>query len=334
LWPISQGADRILNSTRPGPFHPWQRSPGRAYTVGVKRLLLIALAAFVLFLIGGAVWTLADLPPVSMVLRHGFSHAPEPTGKVETFEGVTFVEIGPGCFRMGSNKRAEGGDLLGQWCARLGLPWGDQPEPSDEMPVHWVEFRRGFFMAETEVTNSQYEAFDPKHERSEFSRGDNDPVVEVSWEDARKYCAWLGENSGRNIRLPSESEWECACRAGSRREFCFGDDEKRLGEYAWYEKNSDYTAHEVGTRRANAWGLHDFHGNVWEWCEDTYHPNYKEASADGTAWTEGGSPFRVVRGGGFIGGAEGCRSAYRYWLDPGIRWDILGFRPAYWPSDP
>jgi formylglycine-generating enzyme required for sulfatase activity len=293
----------------------------------------MALVAFVLFLIGGAVWTLADLPPVSMVLRHGFSYAPEPTGNRETFEGVEFVEIGPGCFLMGSNKRAEGGDLLGRWCARFGLPWGDQPEPSREMPVHWVEFRRGFFIAETEVTNSQYEAFDPKHERSESTPGDNDPVMVVSWEDARKYCAWLGEKSGRNIRLPSESEWECACRAGSRREFCFGDDEKRLGEYAWFGANCEGGAHEVGTRLANAWGLHDLHGNVWEWCEDTYHENYEGAPADGTAWTEGGTPRPIYRGGGFDGRAEDCGSAVRGWFGPGFRWYYLGFRPAFWPSD-
>ena len=95
------------------------------------------------------------------------------------YEGVTFVEIGPGCFRMGSNKGGEGGDFLGRWCARLGLPWGDQPKPSDEMPVHWVELPRGSWIAKHEVTNAQYEAFDPNHERSKDSPGDNDPVVEV-----------------------------------------------------------------------------------------------------------------------------------------------------------
>ncbi len=306
----------------------------------MKRLLLIALVAFVLFLIGGTVWTMAELPSVSMVLRYGFNYHPEPTGNLETFEGVKFVEIGPGCFRMGSRKNAEGGDSLGWWCARLGLPWGDQPKPSDEMPVHWVEFPRGFFISRTEVTNEQYEAFAPKHERSDSSPGDNDPVVEVSWEDARKYCAWLSEKSGQAIRLPSESEWECACRAGSRREFCFGDEEKRLVEYAWYDANCDYTAHEVGTRRANAWGLHDLHGNVWEWCEDTWHETYKGAPADGTAWTEDGeewepgTPVRVGRGGGFDDWAVLCRSALRDWDVPGYRRMDLGFRLAFSPSDP
>jgi formylglycine-generating enzyme required for sulfatase activity len=305
----------------------------------MKRLILIAGIAFVLFLVGSLLWIVAGLPPVGMVWHYGFSYGPEPTGQVETFEGVTFVEIGPGCYRMGSNQGAEGGDLLGQWCARFGLPWGDQPKPSDEMPVHWVEFRRGFLIAETEVTNAQYEAFDPKHERSGYSSGDNDPVVDVSFEDAKKYCAWLSEKSGKAIRLPSESEWECACRAGSKREFCFGDDEKRLGEYAWYDGNSNGKAHAVGTRRANAWGLHDLHGNVWEWCEDTYHLSYEGAPADGTAWTEGGeewepgAPVRVDRGGSFYFGAGCCRSAVRSRGRPGFRLRSLGFRPAFWPSE-
>jgi len=305
----------------------------------MKRLFLIVLALLLLSAIGIFVWTVAGLPPVRMVWRYGFSYHPEPTGEEETYEGVKFVEIGPGCYRMGSREGSEGGDLLGRWCARFGLPWGDQPEPSDEMPVHWVEFPRGFFIAETEVTNAQYEVFDPKHERSEYSPGDNDPVVDVSWDDAKRYCAWLSEKSGQAIRLPSESEWECASRSGSKREFCFGDDEKLLGRYAWYDANSDGKAHEVGTRRANAWGLHDFHGNVWEWCEDTYHENYEGAPADGTAWTEGGevwqgAPLRVFRGGCCSNPAEVCRSAFRNGDGPGF-WDWrLGFRPAFWPLDP
>jgi formylglycine-generating enzyme required for sulfatase activity len=305
----------------------------------MKRLFLIVVFLVLLSGIGVLAWTVAGLPSMHMVWCYGFSYHPEPTGQVKPIGGMEFVEIGPGCFLMGSEKKARGGDWLGRWCARIGLPWGDQPKPSVEMPVHWVEFPRGFFIAETEITNERYEAFDLKHERSEYSAGDRDPVVDVSWEDAKKYCAWLSEKSGQAIRLPSGSEWECACRAGSKREFCFGDDEKLLGRYAWYDANSDNKVHQVGTRRANAWGLHDFHGNVWEWCEDTYHENYEGAPADGTAWTEGGeewkpgTPLRVYRGGGFDFGAEICRSAYRYRSRPGGRYRDLGFRPAFWQSE-
>ncbi len=149
-----------------------------------RRIVLIGIA---LFLVGVAViaWTLAGLPPVKYVLRYGISPGCEPTGETQEYEGVTFVEIGPGIFRMGSTANAEGGDWLGKLCKPFGLPWGKQPEPSDEMPVHWVEFRRGFWIATTEITNAQYERFDPKHERREDSNGDNTPVVEVSWQDAK-----------------------------------------------------------------------------------------------------------------------------------------------------
>ncbi len=298
-----------------------------------KRIFVGVVAALILAGIGIVAWTLAGLPPVRMAWRYGFSYGPAPTGQVKPIGGIKFIEIGPGCFRMGSRQYAEGGDFLGRWCTRLGLPWGDQPKLSDEMPVHWVEFPSGFWIARTEVTNQQYEAFNPKHKRSEYSPGDLDPVVDVSWEDAKKYCAWLSEQSGHAIRLPSESEWECACRAGSQREFCFGDDEYRLDEYAWYDANSDGKVHEVGTRRENAWGLHDFHGNVWEWCEDTYHEDYEGAPADGRAWTEGGVLWhgarnRVYRGGCWEFPAVYCRSADRYRYVPKVRYRLLGFRLA------
>ncbi len=299
-----------------------------------RRIFIGLLAALVLFGVGIVAWTVAGLPPVCMVWRYGFDHGPEPTGQVRPVEDFEFVEIGPGCFLMGSRQGAEGGDLLGRWCARLGLPWGDQPKLSSEMPVHWVEFPRGFWVSRTEVTNQQYEAFEPEHERGEYSSGDRDPVVDVSWEDATAYCAWLSEKAGLPIRLPSESEWECACRAGSRREFSFGDDEKLLREYAWYAANSDRHTHEVGTRRANAFGLFDLHGNVWEWCEDTYVPNYEGAPDDGSAWSAGGSPLRVFRGGGWGFPAGLCRSARRFGLDPSDPGRFLGFRPALGLLDP
>jgi len=197
------------------------------------------------------------------------------------------------------------------------------------MPVHWVEFPRGFWIARTEVTNAQYEVFDPEHERTAFSPGDEYPAVQVSWKDVTRYCDWLGERSGRDLRLPSESEWECACRAGSSHEFCGGDDEQRLGEYARFSVNSNRRLHAVGTRRANAWGLSDLHGNVWEWCEDTYQASYVGAPRDGTARTVPVSPYRVFRGGSFGEKAANCRSAIRDGSIPDFRDIVLGFRPAF-----
>jgi formylglycine-generating enzyme required for sulfatase activity len=233
---------------------------------------------------------------------------------------------------MGSTANTEGGDWLGKLCKPFGLPWGKKPTPSDEMPVHWVEFRRGFWIATTEVTNAQYERFRPGHERSKRSRGDDTPVVDVSWEDAKDYCAWLSKKTGRPIRLPSESEWECSCRAGSGDEFAFGDDEARLREYAWCAENSEARAHAVATKEPNPWGLHDLHGNAWEWCEDTWHPSYLGAPIDGSPRSAAGASGRVQRGGGWWSPAERCRSAFRIGFRPEYRFPYLGFRLAFVPS--
>jgi len=297
-----------------------------------RRVLLAVLALFVFGVVYVA-WTLAGLPPVKFYLRYGLDPYCEPTGEKYTVEGVTFVEIGPGIFRMGSTHLAEGGDWLGKLCKPFGLPWGKKPEPSDEMPVHWVEFRKGFWIATTEITNAQYERFRPKHQRSEWSKGDDAPVAEVSWDEAKKYCVWLAEESGRPIRLPSEAEWECACRAGSDGEFTFGDDEEDLSEYAWYDESSEGRAHAVATKRPNRWGLFDLHGNVWEWCEDSWHDSYDDAPTDGTPWVHEGTPPRVSRGGCWDDPAVGGRSALRDAYHPTGRSWLLGFRPAFVPSE-
>jgi len=304
-----------------------------------RRRVLLAVLALFLVGVGTVAWTLAGLPPVKYYLRYGLDPYCEPTGEKVTYEGVEFIEIGPGVFRMGSAYIAGGRDWLGRICAPFGLPWGRQFGPSPEMPVHWVEFRRGFWIATTEVTNAQYERFRAKHDRIEYSEGDDTPVVEVSWKDAKDYCAWLAAKAERPIRLPSEAEWECACRAGSDREFTFGDDEADLGKYAWSLKNSAGRAHPVATKRPNRWGLSDLHGNVWEWCEDTYHESYEDAPGDGSRWTDGGLEWepdpqiRVFRGGSWFDPAGDCRSAKRDGYVPADLDGFLGFRPAFTSPD-
>jgi formylglycine-generating enzyme required for sulfatase activity len=293
---------------------------------------------------GALLWVAFDLPPVRLVLSHGFPPAGGATGRMKEIEGIRFVEIGAGYFRMGSWSQCDRGDLLGRICARFKLPWGKQPKPSgNEVPVRWVEIRQPYWIADRELTNLQYERFDPKRERSGYSKSDDNPVANVVWNDAKAYCAWLSKRSGLAVRLPSEAEWEHACRAGSITEYCFGDDELRLGEYGWFGANSGGRAHAVGTKRANAWGLHDLHGNVGEWCEDTYHQDYTGAPEDARAWTEGGevwewdpgaSPDRVLRGGDWLWQAVYCRSAYRGRFHPVLRGGVLGFRPACGPSAP
>jgi formylglycine-generating enzyme required for sulfatase activity len=163
----------------------------------------------------------------------------------------------------------------------------------------------------------QYERFRPENLRSESSRGDATPVVEVSWRDAKAYCAWLSEKSGRPMRLPSESEWECACRAGCDAEFTFGDDVEMFT-----------VPRAVASKRPNPWGIFDLHGNVWEWCEDRWQASYDEAPADGSPWVEGGTPDRVYRGGVDDPDVQG-RSVRRGWHHPRGRGWFIGFRPAF-----
>jgi formylglycine-generating enzyme required for sulfatase activity len=295
----------------------------------VKLALVLFFAGVLLFGVGAVLWIALDLPSLRLVLSNGFPPAGGPTGRVKEIEGVRFVEIGTGYFRMGSWFRCDRGDLLGRICARFRLPWGKQPKPSgDEVPVHWVRIRRPYWVARTEVTNLQYERFDAKHERSEYSKGDQDPATNVSWEDARSYCAWLSTRGDLAVRLPSESEWENACRAGSGTEYCFGDDEGRLSEYAWFDGRWEDGAQAVAGKRPNAWGLHDLHGNVWEWCEDRWHDDYEGAPDDGTAWTGGAASLRVIRGGSWYFPAVCCRSALRRRFGPSLRLSYLGFRPA------
>ncbi len=299
-----------------------------ANSIHSPRLFGFALLAVVVIAVSA--WVNGGCPPARFILRYGLSPGCAPTGHRKTLEGVEFVEIGAGCFRMGSDQGAECGDLPG-W------PLGGSAEALQRNTdaLGGVSARLLDRQDRSHQRNGQYEAFDPKHERHPVSPGGRDPVVEVSWEDAKKYCAWPSEQSGLPVRLPAESEWECACRAGSRGEFCFGENAERLAQYARYDANSDGRAHEVGTRQANALGLHDFHGNVWEWCLNTHHPDYEGAPADGTAWIEGGvewvlgTPHRVPRGGSWFNSALGYRSAYRHWLHPSTRFDLLGFRPAF-----
>jgi len=298
------------------------------YDPRVRKRRLIIVCVVLLFLVGilSSVWIALDWPPVRFVLKYGLTPGCAPTGQTLTVEGVEFVEIGPGIARIGSTSGA-GGDWLGTICQRFGLPWGDQPTMTEEMPVHWVEFEKGFWIARHQVTNAQYERFDASHKRSLSSRGDSHPVVSISWEDARRYCEWLSE-SGLPVRLPSEAEWECACRAGTGTEYWSGDEEADLARVGWYAGNVGSGTHPVAVKPANPFGLHDMHGNVWEWCEDKGHENYEGAPDDGSAWVEGGSPRRVFRGGSWYNPAEVCRSAFRIGWHPSSRGVYLGFRPA------
>jgi formylglycine-generating enzyme required for sulfatase activity len=199
-----------------------------------------------------------------------------------------------------------------------------------ERPVHAVAIARAFALGLVPVTVGDYRRFRPRHAPGEDSSW---PVVDVSWDDARAYCAWRGGETARALRLPTEAEWEYACRAGSGAPFAMGD-EITTGEanflYAEDGRRIGPGRRTAGGRYpANAFGLHDLHGNVCEWVEDAWHPDYAGAPADGSAWLEGGDPDRrVIRGGAWDYLPRLLRSAWRDSLPRAERRDNVGFRVA------
>lgn len=158
---------------------------------------------------------------------------------------------------------------------------------TSESPVREVRVAE-FFMGQTEVSQGQWKTLMGNNPSGFKDCGDDCPVEKVGWEDAQAYVKKLSERTGKTYRLPSEAEWEYAARAGSRTRWSFGDEESQLVEYAWFNGNSTGRTQRVANRKPNAWGLHDMHGNVWEWVQDIWHDNYHGAPTDTSAWTTGG----------------------------------------------
>ena len=219
---------------------------------------------------------------------------------------------------------------------------GSPPDESDrgdrEGPQHEVRIAEPFAIGVYVVTFEEYDRFcdatnQAKPKDKNWGRGRR-PVINVSWDDAKTYCRWLTEQSGRAYRLPSEAEWEYACRAGTKTPFHFADiisaDQANFdGNYPYnrsakgkYRKRTE----PVGSFAPNAFGLYDMHGNVWEWCQDNWHENYQGGPDDGSPWEEGKSVLRVLRGGAWDDGAAGARSAARDFNLPVDRLNHLGFR--------
>jgi formylglycine-generating enzyme required for sulfatase activity len=194
---------------------------------------------------------------------------------------------------------------------------------TDEKPVHQVTISQAFYMGKYEVTQGQWQTVMGNNPSNFKDCGGNCPVEQVSWDDAQNFINKLNEsNDGFRYRLPTEAEWEYACRAGTT-----GDYAGILSEMAWYGKNSGSKTHAVGGKQPNAWGLADMHGNVWEWCQDWYHETYYGAPTDGSAWLSGGEQeYRVLRGGSWGNYAEGLRSAVRDYGAPDSRVSFNGFR--------
>lgn len=275
--------------------------------------------------------------------------------------GMKLVLIPKGTFQMGSPIEEDGADNDEE---QLVSPIEDEGADNDE-EQHQVTISKDYYLGVTEVTQGQYEKVmgtNPSYFQKRVIRKSDSsmyPVEQVSWEDAVEFCKRLSDfpeekKAGRVYRLPTEAEWEYACRAGSKTAYGFGASSKSLGNYAWFENNSgikeldsdallakmknntgEYSdtllsagcaTHPVGEKKPNAWGLYDMHGNVWEWCSDWYGDYPKSAVNDPTGAKEGSN--RVRRGGSWYSEAAYCRSALRYRFYPSSRINDIGFRVA------
>ncbi|MFN0112470.1 MAG: SUMF1/EgtB/PvdO family nonheme iron enzyme [Blastocatellia bacterium] len=196
-----------------------------------------------------------------------------------------------------------------------------------EKPIHRVTLSP-FHIGKFQVTQAQWKAV-MKANPSNF-KGDNLPVETISWTDAFEFCLKLSEKTGNEYRLPTEAEWEYACLAGSTGKYCFGDDKALLNDYAWYYENSGSKTHPVGEKKPNNWGLHDMHGNVWEWCQDWYDANYyAELGKQGETVNPQGpanGKYRVLRGGSWLNDLSDARAVVRLGDIPAARNYGFGFR--------
>ena len=260
---------------------------------------------------------------------------------------IVFCYVPPGSFRM-----------------------GQRGESDREEPVHDVVITRGFWLGKYPVTQEQFACWreEPEYEEwfsrwkerikktswnEEAERHKNDfkdhppnPADSVIWWEAVEFANWLWRKEGKEIherlgaelcpRLPTEAEWEHACRAGTETEYYTGDGEEALMDAGCYDGNSGNKTHPVGEKEPNAWGLHDLHGNVWEWCEDGFDAEVYKKRASGcqnpVETNENEQAHRVLRGGSWNDAAWLCRAAYRDWFGPGLRNWVDGFRLGLFPG--
>lgn len=276
------------------------------------------------------------LPPVENI--HGW-----PAAKVQALQQQTAAALGrPVVFRDRLKSGGKGPEMAVIPAGRfaMGSPDSEPGRYDSEGPQHHVTIARPFALGKYAVTFDDYDRYCTASGKAKpadqgWGRGRR-PVINVSWKDARAYCAWLSGETGKNYRLPSEAEWEYACRAGSITPFWWGD---TLGTgQANYNGDHAYNGSMTGEYRkrtlavdafkANPFGLYQMHGNVWEWCEDAWHDNYQGAPADGGPWLDT-NPMagRVVRGGFWGGNSRWLRSANRSGVNPGNR-IYLGVRVA------
>jgi len=242
---------------------------------------------------------------------------------------LTLVRIPAGSFQMGSYDESSW-----SWCYPC------------EQPAHTVKIGYDFYVGKHEITQGQWLAVMGSEPASGYGDGNDYPVYYVSWNDCQAFVAALNALGQGTFRMPSEAEWEYACRAGTTTRFSFGDSNCAptgctscdLSNYAWWCGNNgasgtpEYGTKVVGQKLPNGFGLYDMHGNVWEWCQDWWHEGYTGAPADGSAWEAGGGTHRVIRGGSWIQyNARLCRSSGRGRNTPTSAHLNLGFRVARTP---
>ena len=214
----------------------------------------------------------------------------------------------------------------------MGSPENEAERQDYESPKHQVTVP-SFFMGKYPLTQAQYQAI--LGSNPSYFKGNNRPVETVSWDDAVLFCQKLSQRTGKSYRLPSEAEWEYACRAGTKTPFSFGDN--ITPDLVNYDGNYPYKSAPKGKYREqttdvetftpNSFGLYDMHGNVWEWCEDDWHENYINAPTDGSAWnSRSGNNTKTLRGGSWYRDARFCRAANRYGYSRDSRYDYYGFR--------
>ena len=232
----------------------------------------------------------------------------------------------------------------------MGSPAEEPEREDDEGPQHKVTIAKPFAMGRFAVTFAEWDAAQQDKDWQAITgraarqpadegwgRGDR-PVIDVAWEDAKAYVKWLSGKTGKDYRLPSEAEWEYACRAGTTTPFWWGSSitpeqanyNGSVDPYKGGGKKGEYRQKTLPVKsfEPNPWGLYQVHGNVWEWCEDLWHDNYNGAPNDGSAWTTGGSGWRVLRGGSWDDDPRRLRSAYRSGYNLRLRTRFRGLRVA------
>ena len=245
---------------------------------------------------------------------------------------IAFVCVAAGCSGSNSESAAPAElthDLGGSVTMKMVLIPAGKFLMGEGEDRHEVTLSKPFYMGITEVTQAQYEAV--MGTNPSYFKGATNPVETVFWNDAAEFCKKLSEKTRQTFRLPTEAEWEYACRAGTQTAFSFGDDPSALGDYAWHnwhKGNSELMTHPVGQKKPNAWGLYDMHGNVWEWCAD-WIGEYPKGPVTDPSGPATGSGARVLRGGAWSSDDPGrFRCAFRLNYDPSLRLNRDGFRCA------